>query len=161
MQSGLNLDEIDLYAGFAGARLQVDAFHFGRGIALSRTFAHLSAPFLAGFLPRPSRDAGVSEPRSFDVVAQLHIPEEAVLLEGLDRVNTVWWLAVLLRLRTTPHLTVVGLSSEPFGGDPRAWRGAGFWRRKPGESSWPQALRPRSGRRTWNGSSVAGSPPGA
>jgi hypothetical protein len=127
MQSGLNLDEIDLYAGFAGARLQVDAFHFGRGIALSRTFAHLSAPFLAGFLPRPSRDAGVSEPRSFDVVAQLHIPEEAVLLEGLDRVNTVWWLAVLLRLRTTPHLTVVGLSSEPFGGDPRAWRGAGFW----------------------------------
>jgi hypothetical protein len=130
MRSGLNLDHIDLYAGIADARLQVDEFHFGRGIALSRTFAHLSAPFLAGFLPRPARflgDAAVFEPRSFDIVAQLHIPEEAAPLEGLDRLNTVWWLALLLRLRTTPHLSVVGLSSEPFGGDPRAWRGAGFW----------------------------------
>jgi hypothetical protein len=51
MRSGLNLDQIDLYAGIADARLQVDELHFGRGIALSRTFAHLSAPFLAGFLP--------------------------------------------------------------------------------------------------------------
>jgi hypothetical protein len=53
----LNFNDIELYAGFADARLQVDAFHFGHGIALSRTFAHLSAPFLAGFLPRPPRDS--------------------------------------------------------------------------------------------------------
>jgi hypothetical protein len=127
----LNFNDIEIYAGFADARLQVDAFHFGHGIALSRTFAHLSAPFLAGFLPRPPRAAGDSswrpEPRSFDVVAQLHVPEDSSPLRDLDRVNTVWWLAVLLRLKATPRLTVVGLSSEPFGGDPRIWRGAGFW----------------------------------
>jgi hypothetical protein len=124
----LNFNDIELYAGFADARLQVDEFHFGHGIALSRTFAHLSAPFLAGFLPRPPRDsAWKTEPRSFDVVAQLHIPEASSPLRELDRVNTVWWLAVLLRLRATPRLTMVGLSSEPFGGDPRIWRGAGFW----------------------------------
>jgi len=124
----LNFNDIELYAGFADARLQVDEFHFGHGIALSRTFAHLSAPFLAGFLPRPPRDSSwQSEPRSFDVVAQLHIPEASSPLRDLDRVNTVWWLAVLLRLRATPRLTMVGLSSEPFGGDPRIWRGAGFW----------------------------------
>ncbi len=130
MRSGLSLQEADIYAGIADARLRVDEFHFGRGIALSRTFAHLSAPFLAGFLPRPARflgDAAVYEPKSFDILAQLHIPEDAAPLEGLDRLNTVWWLALLLRLRTTPHLSVVGLSTEPFGGDPRAWRGAGFW----------------------------------
>lgn len=126
----MNFNEITLYAGFADVRLQVEAFHFGHGIALSRTFAHLSAPFLAGFLPRPPRDAarlpwhpGL---RSFDVVAQLHVPEQSSPLRDLDRVNTVWWLAMLLRLRATPRLTVVGLSSEPFGGDPRIWRGAGF-----------------------------------
>jgi len=124
----LNFNDVELYAGFADARLQVDDFHFGHGIALSRTFAHLSAPFLAGFLPRPPRDSPwQTEPRSFDVVAQLHIPEASSPLRDLDRVNTVWWLAVLLRLRATPRLTMVGLSSEPFGGDPRSWRGAGFW----------------------------------
>lgn len=123
----MNFNEIELYAGIADARLQVDAFHFGHGIALSRTFAHLSAPFLAGFLPRPLREAvWRPEPRSFDVLAQLHVPEGSSPLRDLDRVNTVWWLAVLLRLKATPRLTVVGLSSEPFGGDPRIWRGAGF-----------------------------------
>ena len=49
----MSFNDIELYAGFADARLQVDELHFGHGIALSRTFAHLSAPFLAGFLPRP------------------------------------------------------------------------------------------------------------
>lgn len=124
----MNFNDIELYAGFADARLQVNEFHFGHGIALSRTFAHLSAPFLAGFLPRPTRDSSWQpEPRSFDVVAQLHVPEDAAPLRDMDRVNTVWWLAALLRLRATPRLTVVGLSSEPFGGDPRILRGAGFW----------------------------------
>lgn len=126
----MNFNDVELYAGIADARLQVDAFHFGHGIALSRTFAHLSAPFLAGFLPRPPRAAvdvpWRSELRSFDVVAQLHVPEGASPLRDLNRVDTVWWLAVLLRLKATPRLTVVALSSEPFGGDPRIWRGAAF-----------------------------------
>ena len=123
----MNFNDVELYAGFADARIQVESFHFGHGIALSRTFAHLSAPFLAGFLPRPVRDTPWQlEPRSFDVVAQLHVPEQSSPLRDLDRVNTVWWLAMLLRLRATPRLTVVGLSSEPFGGDPRILRGSGF-----------------------------------
>lgn len=124
----MNPNDVTLYAGVADARLQVDTFHLGHGVALSRTFAHLSAPFLAGFLPRPPKDAlHPPEPVSFDIVAQLQLPEESSPLRKLDRVNTIWWLAVLLRLRATPRVTVVGLSSEPFGGDPRIWRGAGFW----------------------------------
>lgn len=133
----MNPNDLTLYAGVANARTQVDTFHLGHGVVLSRTFAHLSAPFLAGFLPRPPRPSRrpnpanlalhPSEPRSFDIVAQLQLPEESSPLKKLDRVNTVWWLAVLLRLRATPRVTVVGLSSEPFGGDPRIWRGAGFW----------------------------------
>ncbi len=122
----MNPNDVTLYAGLAHARFAVDSFHFGHGIALSRTFAHLSAPFLAGFQPPPAERRGPA-PRSVDVLAQLYVPESSFPLWGIDRVNTVWWLAVLLRLRATPRVTVVGLSSEPFAGEPRIWRGAGFW----------------------------------
>lgn len=127
-EGAVNPNDVTLYAGLAHARFAVDSFHFGHGIALSRTFAHLSAPFLAGFLPPPKAEQRRRpEPRSVDVLAQLHVPEGSFPLWGIDRVNTVWWLAVLLRLRATPRVTVVGLSSEPFAGEPRIWRGAGFW----------------------------------
>ncbi len=47
----MNPNEVDLFGGFAGAKLEVETFHFGVGIVLSRTSAHLMAPFVMAFAP--------------------------------------------------------------------------------------------------------------
>lgn len=129
----VNPNEVDLFGGFAGAELVVDSFHFGEGIILSRTFAHLMAPFLMAFAPA---DPGKPHPApwkaaqggfGFDVVAELAIPKDFNPPTWFDHINTVWWFAALLRLRATPLVSVPVIASEPFSRAKDIERDIQFW----------------------------------
>ena len=41
----------DLYGGISGCELDIERFELGEGVILSKTFAHLTAPFLMAFAP--------------------------------------------------------------------------------------------------------------
>lgn len=129
----LNPNQIPIYAAFRGAGLDVPSFELGHGLVLSRIDAYLPAPLLAGLLPgvpeinHPALRALAAQGPGLDLSAQLFIPAEFNPHRWLDRVNTVWWMATLLRLRGTPEVQVPLLSSEPFAGTPRTGEGVGFW----------------------------------
>lgn len=116
----INPNEIDLYGGFAGVSLDFESFNFGEGIVLSKTYAHLMAPFIMAFSPS---QPGKPPPTPYraahggfgaDVLAQLEVPKEFTPIDWFDRLNTVWWFAALLRLRATPLLFMPVISSDPF-----------------------------------------------
>ena len=114
------LDECDLYGGLAGATLPVEEYDFGRGITISRTFAHLMAPFVMAFSPAERGKPHPAPWRSargglgFDVHAQIHVPKGFTPSEWFDRLNTVWWFVALLRFRASPFLLVPVVASGPF-----------------------------------------------
>jgi hypothetical protein len=116
----MGFEDVDLYGGIAGAELPVDAFDLGHGIALSRTYAHLMAPFMMAFTPAPPGKHHPAPWRAakggfgFDVVAQIHIPSNFSLPDWFDKLNTIWWLAALLRFKAAHSVTIPVVASEPF-----------------------------------------------
>lgn len=116
----MELDEFELFGGLSGARLPVEVFNFGRGIAVSRTYAHLMAPFMMAFSPAEHGRPHLAPWRAakggfaFDIDAQIHVPREFKPPEWFDRLNTVWWFVALLRFRATPFVLVPVVASGPF-----------------------------------------------
>ncbi|HSN87930.1 MAG TPA: hypothetical protein VL025_14320 [Thermoanaerobaculia bacterium] len=148
----LNPNKIPIYAALRGAGLDVPSFDFGHGVVLSRVDAYLPAPLLTEILPQvpevnhPALRALAARGPGIDLSAQLFIPAEFNPHRWLDRVNAVWWMVTLLRLRSTPEVQVPLLSSEPFSGTPRTGEGVGFWpveieaRRLPFEPDAPRRI---------------------
>lgn len=116
----MNPNDIDIFGGFASAELEVDSFDFGDGIVISRTFAHLMAPFLMAFgpaepgKPHPAPWKPASGGTGFDIVAELAVPKEFNPPKSFDCLNTVWWFAALTRLRATTLVSVPVIAREPF-----------------------------------------------
>ncbi|MBX9652038.1 hypothetical protein K2Y11_00320 [bacterium] len=116
----MELNEIDIFGGLSGPRLSADAFDFGCGISISRTYSHLMAPFIMaftapgrnGFHPGPWRAAKGGF--SFDIHAQIYVPKDFQPSEWFDRLNTVWWFVALLRFRATPFALVPVVANAPF-----------------------------------------------
>lgn len=122
-----------LYAGLHGVKIGDEQFDFGHGIVLSRTYAHLMAPFLMAFAPakpgepHPAPWAPASGGFAYDIYAELYIPRDLILPDWFDRLNTVWWFAALVRMIAAPHATVPVIASSPFSeGAQRAER-TEFW----------------------------------
>ncbi|MET0400480.1 MAG: hypothetical protein ABW277_27055 [Longimicrobiaceae bacterium] len=55
---------------------------------------------------------------------QLHIPTEFKRNEWFDRLNTIWWIAALVRLRTSPATVIPVISDRPFDAIPERWQEA-------------------------------------
>ncbi len=116
----MNILEHDLYGGISGAELSVDNFEMGYGITLSKTYAHLMAPFMMAFSPAPPGKhhptpwKAASGGFGFDVVAQIHIPKDFYIEEGFDRLNSIWWFAALLRFKASHILTIPVISTQSF-----------------------------------------------
>ncbi|HJT79213.1 MAG TPA: hypothetical protein VJ739_18600 [Gemmataceae bacterium] len=114
------IDDCDVYGGFAGAPLRVDHYDLGRGITLSRTYAHLMAPFVMAFAPaepgqpHPAPWRAAKGGFGFDVLGQVHVPRDFAPPRWFDRLNTVWWFVALLRFRASPYLLVPVLANRPF-----------------------------------------------
>lgn len=129
----LNPNEISIYAALAGAALDVDDFALGHGVVLSRVAVHIPAESLVDLLPstpevnHAALKALARSGPGLDLCGQLYVPAELRPQRGLDRVNTVWWITTLLRLRCTPELRVPLLSSDPFSGEAASRERAEHW----------------------------------
>ena len=116
----MSLDDCDLYGGIAGAELPVEQFDLGHGVVLSRTYAHLMAPFMMAFSPaqpgkpHPTPWRAAKGGFGFDILAQLHIPSDFSLPDWFDKFNTIWWLAALMRFKAAHSVIVPVVASDAF-----------------------------------------------
>jgi hypothetical protein len=118
-QSTIQPNSTDLYGGVAGAHMSLESFDFGGGASIRKTFAHVMAPFLLAFKkaepghhhPAPWKAAGGGY--GFDVVLEIVLPRDE-RPTGFDRINTIWWLVALLRLRHPSGLRTPVISDTSF-----------------------------------------------
>jgi len=116
----MNIAQDDVFGGLTGPALPVEEFAFGQGITISRTFAHLMAPFLMAFSPAEPGKAHPAPLRAakggfgFDIVMQLHIPADFQDDEWFDRLNTIWWFTALLRFVASPSILAAAVADRPF-----------------------------------------------
>ena len=107
----------DLYAGLSGVSLVPSRFDLGHGILISQTYAHFMAPFLMAFAPpapgkhHPGPWKSARGGLGIDITAELFLPL-SYRSEHLDRLNTIWWIVSLLRLRVGASVFVPVVSSE-------------------------------------------------
>lgn len=128
----MNPNVHDLWAGLSDLALVPQRFELGEGVIISQTYAHFMAPFLMAFSPavpgkpHPAPWKSAKGGFSIDITAELFLPATC-RLEHLDRLNTVWWIVALLRLKATPAVFAPVISSERFSSipviqeDPELW----------------------------------------
>ena len=115
-----NILEGDLYAGLSGCELEFDELSLGDGVCLSKTYAHLMAPYMMAFKPAPPGShhpapwKAASGGMGFDITAQLHMSASLVPVRWGDRFSLVRWIAALLRLWATPAITIPVISNTSF-----------------------------------------------
>lgn len=109
----------DIHAGLAGVMLESEKFDLGQGATISQTYAHFMAPFLMAFVPalpgkpHPAPWKTAKGGYGVDITAELFLPA-TLGIEQLDRLNIVWWITALLRLKATTLAFVPVISSERF-----------------------------------------------
>ena len=109
----------DVHAGLSGLELEEESFELGDGISLSRTYAHLMAPFMMAFKPAPPGGhhpapwKAASGGFSFDVNADLLIPSHIEEQYG-SRINVAKTIVFLLRLGVNPATTLPVFANYPF-----------------------------------------------
>src|SRR5437879_369040 len=111
----MDLKNDELFGGMAGVGIEPDEFVLGEGITLRQTYAHFMAPFLMAFSPaekgkaHPAPWSAVQGGLEFDILIELHIPSTFAGSHFFDRLNTIWWIAALIRLRgaTAAHVPVI------------------------------------------------------
>jgi hypothetical protein len=122
-----------LYAGIAGVTFEVDEFDFGDGVVFRKTYAHIMAPYLAAFhpaergKPHPPPWKAVGGGMGFDVQAQIYIPLMFAPPNWFDRLNTIWWLLALIRLRSSILATVPVIADKSFTEIPSSSEEPFFW----------------------------------
>lgn len=108
-----------IYAGLSGLALDADIYDLGHGVAISKTYAHLMAPFLMAFSPaqpggtHPAPWKAASGGFGFDVNAELLIPLNCGDTHE-QRVGIARTILFLLRLGVNPAVTLPVFSSHPF-----------------------------------------------
>jgi hypothetical protein len=118
-----------LHAGIAGITMDVDEFDLGEGLVLRKTFAHFMAPFLMAFAPpkedgtHPTPWSAVSNGLGFDIQIELYVPA-SFQPQFFDRLNTVWWIGSLIRLKGAFAAHVPAIADRPFAKIASAWNEA-------------------------------------
>lgn len=90
------------------------------------------APFLMAFAPaspgkpHPAPWKPANGGLAIDINAELFLPA-ACKLEHLDRLNTIWWIVALLRLKVASSLFVPIISSERFSAIPMIEQQPELW----------------------------------
>jgi hypothetical protein len=109
-----------IYAGIAGFKIDVDRFDLGRGITICQTYGQFIMPFLIAFSPAkrggppPAPWTPVYGGDAINFHVLLHVPETFEIKEFFDRLNTVWWITALMRLRGSYQAHVPVLAAKPF-----------------------------------------------
>ena len=99
-----DLHTADLFGGITGFPLPVQRFELLPGLTLTRTYAHLIAPFIMAFSPpekprspHPGPWAALRE-GGLKILVEIKL-DSGVTPLGFDRLNTLWFVVALLRLR--------------------------------------------------------------
>jgi hypothetical protein len=122
----------NLYAGLSGVSLAPEMFQLGEGVVISRTYAHFMAPFLMAFSPaipgkpHPAPWKSAKGGLAIDITAELFLPTD-VCATPLDRLNTIWWIVALLRLKRSSSIFVPVVSSERFSSIPAIQQETELW----------------------------------
>lgn len=109
-----------LHGGVAGLRLPIEVFEILPGLTLASSYAHVIAPFIVAFAPPPHPRSPHPGPwaslhgRGVDINAELHLAAGCSPL-GLDRLNTLWLVLALLRLRTAQPVYMPVLCDRVLG----------------------------------------------
>jgi hypothetical protein len=131
--------EADLYVGVSGVDLQFDHMDLGDGLRLSKTDAHLLAPYMMVFNTNitggekhssndvMSRDEDGSTwvnvtketklipgHMEYAITAELVIPRSAASKIGEDPIFLTRWVVSLLRMWSAPTVSVPVISNKPF-----------------------------------------------
>ncbi|HEV2561552.1 MAG TPA: hypothetical protein VGT78_05370 [Rhizomicrobium sp.] len=109
----------ELFGGIAGLVLPVEQYELLPGLVLSQTFAHVILPAVMAFAPphkphapHPGPWAALTE-QGMEISAQLSLaPGEPPL--GFDRLNTLWFVTAMLRLRLASPLLMAVIADRPF-----------------------------------------------
>jgi hypothetical protein len=64
---------------------------------------------------------------SFDIQAEIYLPLDFKLPNWFDRLNTVWWLAALMRLKASNVATIPVVASKSFAQIPYSKAEPHFW----------------------------------
>jgi hypothetical protein len=109
----------DLFGGISGFNLPVEHYELLPGLTLSRTYAHLMAPFMMAFarplkagMPHPGPWASLRE-GGMTISVELRLDADRPPV-GFDRLNTLWFVVALMRLRLALPLQMPVLSDRPF-----------------------------------------------
>lgn len=117
---GVHPEEVALYGGISGVELPVDEFDLCEGLVLRRTYAHVMAPYILAFA-KPLRK-GTHHPApwkaargglGFDVSIEIQLAEGA-RPTTFSRLNTLWWVLALLRLRSGALIRLPVISDMAF-----------------------------------------------
>ncbi|MEA5162477.1 hypothetical protein U5903_16990 [Cereibacter johrii] len=122
--------QIRLYAAFTGLSVN-ECVEISNGLWLDHTFAHVMAPFILAFSPaedgkpHPGPWKSASGGIAVDVYAQATL-EEGVNIGAFDRLNSIWFLATLVRLKISDAIRVPFISDTSFsevadGAEPVFW----------------------------------------
>lgn len=117
---GNNPEDFELFGGLSGINLPINEFEIGEGIVISQTYAHIMAPYLAAFSrPKsgqhhPGPLKAVSGGMAFDINTQIFLPSSFKINGWFDRINTIWWILALLRLRGAVVASIPVVSNMAF-----------------------------------------------
>ena len=129
-KAGINPTLIRLHGGISGLRIE-EPIEIATGLHLAPTYAHVMAPFVMAFMPAEQGQAhpgpwkSASGGSAIDIHTQATLDEDATV--GMfDRLNSIWFLATLLRLRVStvirmPVVSDTTFSEVPYGREPVLW----------------------------------------
>ncbi len=126
-------ESVRLYGGISGLPISIPEFALCEGLVVRETFAHVMAPYLMAFAkplrpgaPHPPPWKAANGGIGFDVTVEVALSYPA-RPTGLDRLNTLWWVLALLRLRTGAALRMPVVSDTPFAGIPSQSTEPNLW----------------------------------
>lgn len=108
-----------LHGGISGLELPPEEFELAPGLSLASTYAHVMAPFVMAFAPPPRQSAPHPGPwaslqgRGLNILAEVRLAAGSEPL-GFDRLNTLWFVVALLRLRLAQPLQMPVLADRPL-----------------------------------------------
>lgn len=126
----INPNLVRLHGGISGLRVD-EPIEIVTGLRLAPTYAHVMAPFIMAFKqpelgqahPGPWKSA--SGGSASDIHTEATLDADATV-GGFDRLNSIWFLATLLRLRIStairvPVVSDTTFSEVPDGKEPVLW----------------------------------------